>query len=51
MNYKARIKEKGLKITWLADKVGVSQSMISQVVKGEKNLLPEKESKLRELLR
>jgi len=51
MNFKIRIKEKGLKISWLADKLGVSQPYLSMCLNGERNLDYLKEKKLKELLK
>jgi len=51
MNYRNRIKQKGLKIVWLADKIGVSQPKLSLFLKGERNLHYEEEQKLQDLLK
>lgn len=48
--FKIRIKEKGLKIIWLADKCGISQPMMSMYLNGDRSMPLEVESKLRELL-
>jgi len=51
MNYRKRIKEKGLKITWIAKKLGISQPMMSLCLKGERSFTFESKSKLKELLK
>ncbi|BAQ84123.1 hypothetical protein [uncultured Mediterranean phage uvMED] len=51
MDYKKEIKNKGLKISWLAEKIGVSQPYLSMCLSGERNLGDEKEFKLKELLK
>lgn len=50
MSYKEKIKNKGLKIVWLADKVGVSQPLLSMYLNGSRNMPKEVESKLKKLL-
>lgn len=50
MDYRLKIRNKGLKISWLASKIGVSQPMLSMFLSGERNLSNEKELKLKELL-
>jgi len=50
MDFKERIKEKGIKIVWLADKIGVSQPFLSMCLNGDRNLSPDMEEKLKELL-
>ena len=50
MSYKEKIKNKGLKIVWLADKVGVSQPLLSMYLNGNRNMPKEVESKLKKLL-
>ena len=50
MNWKEQIKNKGLKQKWIAEKIGVSEAMISFVLKGERSLSQEKESELKKLL-
>lgn len=51
MKLKDVIKNKGLKISWLAEKIGVSQPYLSMCLSGERNLDKEKEDKLKELLK
>lgn len=51
MNYKLQIKNRGLKITWIAKQLGVSQPFLSLALKGERNLTPEHELKLKEILK
>lgn len=50
MDFKNRIKEKGLKIVWLADKLGISQPLLSMYLSGDRNMSQETEDKLKELL-
>jgi predicted XRE-type DNA-binding protein len=42
MDYKTHIKSRGIKQTWIADKVGVSRAMITMFLNGKANLSPEK---------
>ena len=51
MNLKDKIKSKGLKISWLAEQIGVSQPMLSMFLKGERQISIEKENKLKEMLK
>ena len=51
MDLKEQIKNKGLKISWLADKIGVSQPFLSMCLSGERSLSNEKELELKELLK
>lgn len=51
MNYKEKIQEKGLKQSWIADKLDISSAMLSLFLSGERNLDSEKENKLKVLLR
>lgn len=50
MDFKQRIKDKGLKIIWLADQLGISQPLLSMYLSGERNMSGETEKKLKELL-
>lgn len=47
---KLRIKEKGLKIIWLADKCDISQPLMSMYLNGDRSMPFEIEAKLKELL-
>lgn len=51
MNYKLLIKNRGLKISWIAKQIGVSQPYLSLALKGERNLSDDHERKLKEILR
>ena len=51
MTYKEKIKNKGLKIVWLADKIGVSQPLLSMYLNGDRSMPKEVESKLKKLLK
>lgn len=50
MDYRKIIKSKGLKQCWIADQIGVSKSMLTKVLNGEKNFSPENKSKFNRLL-
>jgi len=51
MNYKKIIKAKGLKQSWLAKKIGVSNAMMSRVVNEGHKLSYEKQYMLEQLLK
>lgn len=51
MNYKEKIKNKGLKIVWLAEKIGVSQPLLSMYLSGDRTMPQEVEKKLTKLLK
>lgn len=51
MDYKKEIKNKGLKISWLAEKIGVSQPYLSMCLSGKRTLGNGKQLKLKELLK
>lgn len=51
MNFKDKIKDRGLKISWIAKKIGVSQPMLSMYLRGQRSLSDDKERKLKEILR
>ena len=51
MNYRKQINNRGLKISWLANKIGVSQPLLSLFLKGERTLKAEKELLLKQILR
>ena len=51
MSYKERIKNKGLKIVWIAEKIGVSQPLLSMYLNGDRTMPKEVESKLKKLLK
>jgi cyanate lyase len=50
MDLKQRIKDKGIKIVWLAEKIGVSQPFLSMCLNGDRTLARDKMEKLKELL-
>lgn len=50
MDYKTIIKSKGLKSTYLAEKIGVSKQMFSMFLNHKRNLSPEKKRELDRLL-
>ncbi|WP_186445763.1 helix-turn-helix domain-containing protein [Paenibacillus cremeus] len=50
MDYKQLINERGIKQQFLADKLGISKTMMSLFLSGKKNLSPEKISMLNKLL-
>ena len=51
MNYKKEIKARGLKISWLAEKIGVSQPMLSLFLQGKRGMRYEREAHLKQLLK
>lgn len=51
MNYKKQIKNRGLKITWIAKQLGVSQPFLSLALNGDRTLTPAHELKLKEILK
>ncbi|MGM7720524.1 helix-turn-helix domain-containing protein [Metabacillus sp. Hm71] len=50
MQYRNIIDSRGLKHRFVADYIGVSKSMLSLFLKGERNLAPERLMKLHKLL-
>jgi transcriptional regulator with XRE-family HTH domain len=50
MNLKIRIKRKGLKISWLAEKVGISQPLLSMYLNGKRRMPDVIEKKIHKLL-
>lgn len=50
MNIKKKIENRGLKQKWVAEKIGVSEAMLSLYLSGERNLSIEKEKMLVGLL-
>ena len=50
MDLKKKIEKKGLKQVWLAEQIGVSKSLLSLYLSGERNLSEEKEKMLKGLL-
>ncbi|TVY09941.1 helix-turn-helix transcriptional regulator [Paenibacillus cremeus] len=50
VDYKQLINERGIKQQFLADKLGISKTMMSLFLSGKKNLSPEKISMLNKLL-
>lgn len=50
MDFKKTIKDKGLKIVWLADKVGISQPLMSMYLNDTRNMPLDVEGKLTKLL-
>jgi predicted transcriptional regulator len=51
MNYKDEINKRGLKITWIATKVGITRSLLSQYVNGARSMPKHIDKKLREILK
>lgn len=51
MNLRKQINEKGLKVSWLANKIGVSQPYLSMMLKGERHMTTEIETKIKSLLK
>lgn len=48
--FKERIRDKGLKIIWLAEKCDISQPLMSMYLNGDRSMPIEIENKLKELL-
>ena len=48
--YKKRIKEKGIKIYWIAEQLGVSQPSLSMYLSEKRQMPLEVENKLKKLL-
>ena len=51
MDFRKRIKEKGLKIIWIAEKLGISQPLLSMYLSGDRNMSEETEDRLKEILK
>jgi predicted transcriptional regulator len=51
MNLEQQIKDKGLKKSWIASKIGVSNPMFSMFLSGERNLPEEKIRQIKDLVR
>lgn len=51
MNLRKQITEKGLKVGWVANKIGVSQPYLSMMLKGERHMTTEIETKIKSLLK
>lgn len=50
-NYKEKIKEKGLKMVWIAEKCGVTKTALSNYFSGIRTMPVEVENKLKQLLK
>ena len=50
-NIKKQIKKKGLKIKWIAEKVGVSPTLLSMYLSGYRNMPVEIKEKIKSLLK
>jgi predicted transcriptional regulator len=50
MVIKEIIKEKGIKKSWLASKIGVSKTLMSFYLNGDRPIPPKVEEKIREIL-
>ena len=51
MNLKEEIKKQGRKITWVAEKIGVQQPVLSMWLNGDRKMPEEYEKKIKELLK
>ena len=49
--FKKQNESKGLKITWIAKKVGISQPLLSMYLNGDRNMPKEIEQKVKEILK
>lgn len=50
MDFKRKIQKKGLKIIWIADKLNISQPLLSMYLSGNRNMPIRIEKKLRKIL-
>ena len=50
MEFKQKIKDRGLKITWIAEQIGITRSLLSQYLNGLRNMPDHIEVKLKEML-
>lgn len=50
LEYKKLIRDKGLKQNFIAQKIGISKTMMSLFLSGKRNLSPENKSKLHRIL-
>lgn len=50
MKYKKKIQDKGLKITWIAGKIGITRSLLSQYLNDAKPMPIHIEEKLKDIL-
>jgi predicted transcriptional regulator len=48
---KQKIKDRGLKISWIAKKVGVSQPLLSMYLNGSRTMPEDIERKIKEILK
>ena len=51
MNLSEKIKSKGLKISWIADRLGISQPMLSMMLRGQRDISEERLKQLKEILK
>jgi predicted transcriptional regulator len=51
MNIKTKLKSKGIKISWVAKKVGISQPLLSMYLKGTRKMPEKIEAKINTLLK
>ena len=51
MNFKTQIRNKGIKITFIADKLGISQPLLSMYLNGTRNMPNEIKTKVEKLLK
>lgn len=51
MKYKDKIKEKGLKINWVADRVGISRCLLSVYINEKRHIPLKIEDKLKIILK
>ena len=50
MNYQVKIDEKGLKKSWIAKKLEISQTLLSFYLSGERSIPEDRKRKLHEIL-
>ena len=49
-DFKTEIKNRGLKITWLAEQIGISQPELSMFLSGKRKFPEEKQNQLKAIL-
>ena len=51
MNFKQEIKNRGLKITWIAEQIGITRSLLSQYINNLRTMPDHIEEKLKVILK
>jgi len=50
MKLREEIRSKGYRMSWIADKIGVSQPLLSMYLSGERTIPEDKEKRIKELI-